>query len=348
MLKISKHMFLIAVLVFTNAINAAPLVNGKAVFVGVGFDIPITGDIDTSNKTMSVDDWQFFGFPVSTANVEILDPGSYTRAAGDVTVPPGHVGAHMEITWNFNTFFVYMIWELDASGTIYTIIDSDTDGTPGHALNNGPFLGSTVYYEFESAPAGPAQPNVFLIVNVEGGSLQECTGDSKADVTINAMPTLVGGAELDSITWRIDDVFAGMDLSITESLTLGTHVIEATALTTTGQSDSESITVTVRDKTRPVVKVAFIDEHGDEVQSAEHGKFKISIEATDSCDPNPIITSSTATPTTTVSDGDKLFIDEKRGIRLPVTAVRVTVTARDASGNFSFTTSESSKTITLE
>lgn len=167
-------------------------------------------------------------------------------------------------------------------------------------------------------------------------------------MTVNAIPTLAGGAELDSVTWRIDDMYASMDLSITESLTLGAHLIEATALTTTGQSDTESITVTVRDKTRPVVKVAFIDRKGNEVLSAEHGKFKISIAATDSCDPNPVITSSTATPTTTVSDGDRLFIDEKRGIRLPVTAVRVTVTARDASGNFSFTTSEPSKTITLE
>ena len=135
---------------------------------------------------------------------------------------------------------------------------------------------------------------------------------------------------------------------MTESMALGSHVIEATALTTTGQSDVESTSVTVRDTIRPVVKVSFLDAAGNEVTSSEHGKITIGIEITDSCDPDPVITSSTATPTTTVADGDTLFINDKGGISLPVTAVRVTVTGKDASGNFSFTTSESSKTITLE
>ena len=34
----------------TNVVNAAPLINGKAVFVGSGFEVPITGDIDVANK----------------------------------------------------------------------------------------------------------------------------------------------------------------------------------------------------------------------------------------------------------------------------------------------------------
>lgn len=129
---------------------------------------------------------------------------------------------------------------------------------------------------------------------------------------------------------------------------MGMHQVEAIALTTTGQSDCEMATIHVRDTARPVVNVAFVDNKGNDVSAADSGKIEVDIDVSDTCDTNPVITSSTATPTLTITDGDSLFIKMNHGIKLPVTAVRVTVTARDASGNFSLTTSDSSRVLTLE
>ena len=344
--QINKAIFIIVTLILSGNTFAGPLINGKAFIIGT--ETPITGEININQKIMLVDDWFFLGVPVITNNVEILESGNYTREAGDVIVPPGHIGAHMEILWNVNTIFVYMVWDVSNGGALFTIIDSDNDGMPGHTMTNGPFAGVTAYYEFETTPTGPAEPDVYLVLNAEGGAIQECTGNSSAMVTVNALPNLIGGAELDSISWTIDGDNIGGGLSITESLGLGSHLIEAIALTKTGQSDAESIMVTVSDTTRPVVKITLLDNKGNDISASGSGKVDIDIEVSDTCDPDPVITSSTATPTTIINDGDSILINSKHGIKLPVTAVRFTATAKDASGNFSLTTFDSSRTLSLE
>lgn len=346
---IRSYLFLFLGMIVAAPVFAGPLV-GKAYFVDpVGTEIipggqDITGHIDLGTKVMSVDPWgPFFGLIVYTNDIELLEPGSYTRAAGNVTVPPDHVGAHMEIQWGPTLIYVYMVWEVN--GPVFEIIDSDGDGIPGHVMNNGPFPGFSAYYEFTSDNTGG--PYVLLDIDTNGTS-HECV-DGSAEVTMTAITQLFGGAMLDSISWIIDGEVAGAGMSITETLALGTHTVEATALTTTGQSDTESTTLEVEDTTRPVVKVAFLDNQGNEVDSAGPGQVEISIKTTDSCDANPVITSSTATPSTVVADGDRLSINaSKDNLKLPTTAVRVTATAKDASGNFSYTTAESSRTLILE
>jgi hypothetical protein len=339
--------FLISLLGFAllgNTAVAASFSNGVVVVPEAAFTLPITGDIDVNLGTMSIDPWLFFGFNVTTSDVEILQPGTYTRPGGNVTVPLGHIGAHMKLTWNSNEFYALMVWDVTPVGSQeeFRIIDSDGDGKPGHALTNGPFPGITVYYEFDTPPFGPPGPDVHLILNVQGGTVHECTGSSSAEVTVTAVPVLVGGAVLDSISWVVDGEDAGSGLTNTSTLPLGDHTIEATAVTTTGESDTESVNVTVEDTTRPVVHLAFLDNKGDEVDTASPGKYMISISASDACDPNPEITYTDARTTSSPEDGDVLFVTPNaNNLKFPVTAVSVTVSARDASGNFSFTTSKS-------
>lgn len=343
MFKITK--LIILSLSLCGSLQAAPL-NGEAIFEAAGFSAPISGDIDLAFNTMTVNDWFIFGAPVITHNVEILEPGSYNKEAGTVTVPAGHVGAQLEVSWHANIIYVYMIWDASPSGGTYTIIDSDFDGFLGHAMTNGPFAGLTIYYEFTTTPTGPSGPDVNLILTVDGGAIQECTGNSLANITINALPILIGGAELDSITWMIDGEDAGIGLSISEDLLLGSHTVQATALTKTGQYDLETVNVVVRDTTRPDLHIAFIDNKGDEVDSSGPGKVEVSIEATDSCDPEPVVLNSHIREATSIADGDVLKITGGvENLNLTIDTISVTASARDASGNGSFITS---KTLILE
>lgn len=347
-----KLAFLPVALMSLSAISA-PFTNGNAVFVEVG-NTPVTGDFDLASKTMSVDPWNFFGNPVTTSNIEILDPGLYSKPGGDFEVPPGHIGASMLFNWNGNSVDSVMVWEVTPAGTHdeYRAIDSDGDGIPGQAFNNGPFAGATFYYEFDAEPGGPPMPGIYLSLNVEGGATQECTSDSSAEVSINALPTLIGGTELDDVYWTVDGESAGSGLGITESLGLGSHTVEATAVTTTGESDDATTNVFVQDTTRPEVSVDFISKNGRgpiidvENEVASPGRYEISIKIADSCDPEPKITHSEAREIMVVDDGDTIAVTRRiDNLKLPKSGVTVQAGGQDASGNRSLSVS---KTLKLE
>ena len=224
-----------------------------------------------------------------------------------------------------------------------TLVSAGNVGTAWGFFYGTPY---TEVYNVTITEIGPPEPGVTVNIAVQGGNVQECTGNSSADVSVHALPSLVGGAELDSISWIVDGDYAGSGLSITENLSLGAHLIEATATTTTGQSDTKSVTVEVKDTIRPVISLAFLDKKGNEVESASPGKYVISIKITDSCDPDPQITYSSATKSTLVSDGDVLFVNGSAdNLKLPITAVRVDTSGKDASGNFAFSIS---KTLALQ
>lgn len=348
-----KLAFLPTALMPLSAISA-PFNNGNAVFVGVA-DTPVTGDFDLAARTMMVDPWLFFGFPVTTTDVELLDPGIYSKPGGDFEVPPGHIGASMLFNWNGNSIDNVMVWEVTPSGVSdeYRAIDTDGDGIPGHAFINGPFPGQTFYYEFDAEPVNTNPgPDVFVALNVDGGSVQECTGNLSADVTVNAVPNLIGGAELDDVFWTVNGEAAGSGLSITENLSLGSHLVEATALTTTGETDDEFINVVVQDTTRPIVSVDFISKNGRgeaiDVENgvASPGKYRVSIKITDNCDPDPVISHSEAREVTLIDDGDTIKITNKvDNLKLSKSGVTVQASGHDASGNNSISVS---KTLKLE
>jgi len=299
--------------------------------------IPITGIVDFDNDILVVDEFFFLGSPVVTNVLEILGPGTYTRTNnGDTisaTIGPDQMGAYMLLSWNANEFPVFMGWEVDSSDTIYTAVDVDGDGIPGMALVSDPFAGFSPVYEFVSEPAGPG---VRLVLSVDGGNVQECTTYEGTEVTINAMPELFGGAVLDSISWTIDGADAGTGATINVILSLGDHEVDAVATITTGETGYASTIVTVRDITRPDLQISFINKQGQEVDVAGPGPVEISMTATDICDPEPIISSGTATPTFGVNNGDVLFINKSKGnLKLPTTSLRVDATATDSSGNAS-------------
>jgi hypothetical protein len=344
---IGNFVMVLSLLVVTQYIHASPL-EGKAYVVdqtgqditGGGYDI--TGDIDVANQSMSVDPWgPFFGIIVNTNHVEVLLPGTYTRTgAGTVTVLEEQVGAFVEIEWAANIIPMFMVWNVSPGGSIFSIADSDGDGIPGHTMISGPFVGITMYYEF--TVFGVSEPYVKLSIDTNG-QYHECL-NGVAVVEMTADVQLFNGAVLESVTWELNNVPIGEGLVKTEELELGDYVVNAIALTTTGQSDNDSASFTVRDTTRPVIDLAFIDKYGNEVTTARAGKFEISIGVTDTCDANPVITYSTATPTSNVSNGDVLVVNERDGIELPISAVRVDVSAKDESGNFG----SASGTLTLE
>jgi hypothetical protein len=175
---------------------------------------------------------------------------------------------------------------------------------------------------------------VRLVLSVDGGNLQECASFDGTEVTINAIPQLFGGASLDSISWTIDGEDAGTGIIISETLALGEHVVEAVATTTTGETGTASIIVTIRDTTRPDLQIAFINNQGQVIDVAGPGPVEISMTATDICDADPVISNGTATPTSGVVDGDVLHINASKGnLKLPTSSLRVDATATDASGN---------------
>jgi hypothetical protein len=183
----------------------------------------------------------------------------------------------------------------------------------------------------------PPGPGIIVSINVSGGTTQECTETGGSIVSIFADITLTGGAELVSVDWTVDGSSAGAGSSITPFLALGSNTIGVRAVTTTGQSDTDSIAVNVIDTQPPVVDPHFIDRRTGEPVStiSTRGTSLVitSFGATDVCDPEPQA-HGVVTPTFGVNDGDTIDVQGTRQtVDLPTSALHLTVTATDSSGN---------------
>ncbi len=321
-----------------NAAFAANLAGSAKVYDWTGFIvsyIPITGVIDLDNKLLVVDDFSFFGINWQTTNVELLDPGTYTRTHNGVTITatinPGEIGAYMVIVWGSSEFPTFMAWQPSQGNTVFTSVDIDGDGVPGMVLPYGPFNGFSAVYDFTAEPQGPG---VTIDILVEGGTVQECSGPGGALVNFTAQTQLFGNAVLNRIDWIVDSAAAGSGMTLSKQLSLGSHTVETVATTTTGESGSDSVDVEVKDTTGPTVEIAFIDHNGQEVTSAPRGSVQIKLTATDNCDEAPTV-SGAAAPVMNVMDGDMIRINGTQDdIRIPTSAVEIRATGRDASGNF--------------
>jgi hypothetical protein len=300
---------------------------------------PITGDLDLINNTLTVDPFLFFGFEWVTQSVELLGEGIHTRPDGSggnisATVESGQAGAYIVIGWNFNAFPTFMVWDVasNANGAVYTAVDSDGDGVPGHALIPGPFPGFTAVYDFT---IGEPPPGIGVSIGVGGGLTQECADIGGSDVSLTATIVLIGGAEAGSIEWFVDGEEAGTGEIITPFLTLGPHTVEVLATTATGEIDQDSVDVTIQDTTKPIIDVAFIDQNGEPVTTTSAGNHVTArITASDICDPNPE-TEGAAMPVYAVNDGDAIKIQSGKinTVDLPTTAIELSATATDESGN---------------
>ncbi|MDH5765677.1 MAG: hypothetical protein OEZ38_06625 [Gammaproteobacteria bacterium] len=300
-----------------------------------GMMFPITGVIDRSTNMISVDEFIFFGMPVTTLVGELLPPGMHTRTYSSIfygnqtrteTIPENTVGAYIVFEWNGIPFQLFMAWSLSPDGLSYTNVS-----IPGNTIIGGPFHGITAFIEFNVEKTGAF---VEMAVNVEGGNTQECNQVSGREITINAMPQLYGDAVLDAITWEVNGESAGTGMSISEFFTVGSHIVNATATLTNGDSDTASVSVQVRDTTRPELKIAFVNYSGDEIESSSAGPVGISIKASDICDPDPVVRYGNATKVYRVNDGDVVFVNQgASNLNLPATAIRVDASASDAYGN---------------
>lgn len=344
-MNILKYTLVTLALIFQPCLALATPFEGDAIFLDpvnqtVGI-IPITGDLDTVNSSMLVDPFIFFGLQWTTQSVELLDAGTYTRPDGfggtiTTTVNPGQLGAYMEFEWAVNQLPNFMVWDVNtsANGSSYTTADSDGDGIAGQAFVVGPFIGFSLGYDFI---VGDPPPAIDITISAAGGTTQECAETGGSTVNLSATIDLIGGAEPGTVEWYVDGAPAGNGDTLSPFLTLGNHDIEALATTATGESDTDSLTVTVRDTTPPVLEAGFLDQAGTPVTTTSAGNFvNASIIANDICDPNPV-TEGTAVPVFAVSDGNIIKIQSGKvnTVELPTTAIELSATANDASGNSS-------------
>ncbi len=132
----------------------------------------------------------------------------------------------------------------------------------------------------------------------------------------------------------MDGEGAGSGMSLTAFLAVGMYTIEATAIPVVGVSDTKQVTVTVVDTRPPVVDAAFVDHRtGEVVVEAANGKVEVRYSVIDDCDPSPTV-EAVVVPVYAVMDGQVLKVKgEHRQVRLPTSALNLTVTATDAAGN---------------
>ncbi|TNG02013.1 MAG: hypothetical protein EP297_01640 [Gammaproteobacteria bacterium] len=278
-----------------------------------------------------------------------------------LTVPAGQLGAHMLIDWAGSTNIdVAVLWNpedtfgspiydgcLFPSGPdvcdpthsptrIWDLAskDGNGDGLQGIPMVDGPFTG---FYANFSLNFGPTPPGITVAINVAGGELQECMDTGGSTVTISAETMLFGDAELASVEWTVDGVSAGSGETITPFLEVGSHTVEALATTTTGESDTDLVIVTVTDTVAPDLEVAFVDGrsgvHVSQVERANVQWIVAHFVATDACDPNPV---ASGVGGFSVQHGDLLKVQGNlNSVTMTTSELELGATATDISGNTS-------------
>jgi hypothetical protein len=290
---------------------------------------------------MTVNPFIFFGMDLTTDSVELLGTGTHTRTDNfggttTATVGPGQLGGYVLMSWGGNTGMgTFMVWDITPSsdGGNYTAIDSDGDGSPGHAFVAGPFIGATLVYQFT---VGEPPPGISVTASVSGGNIQECSETGGSTVDISATVTLIGGTQLGGIDWYINGENAGNGTIISPFIELGgTHSVDVVATTLTGESNTSSTSVTVGDTTAPELEIGFVNNTGQFVTSISAGNHVAAhIKPVDVCDPAPVAEGA-AVPVFEVADGDiiKLQGGKVNTVELPTTSIELSGKATDASGN---------------
>lgn len=212
----------------------------------------------------------FFGLPWSVYDIVTYDPGSYTvdTVEGGIynfTVNPGQTGASMLFAWGPPSatscgqavcdMDIVLVWDVDFDGnTTLVSSDWDGDGIPGGAMIDGAFQGISANFDLVvegDIRPGPPAPGVAIAIDVPGGTTQLCTDPSGCTVAFVAETALFGGAELGTIEWTINGISEGFGDTISPILLVGSYTIEALATTTTGESDTDMVSITLFDTLPP-------------------------------------------------------------------------------------------------
>jgi len=304
-----------------------------------GSSSPISGNIDVISDSLTINTFSIYATTANATIIELLQPGTYSRdhtlASGATisrtgTIPAGKLGAYLVIESNSHSYQVFAAWTVSQDSKIFTNVR-----IPENTLVGGTLNGSVLSINY-ALPADAATVSVSIV----GGSTHECSQPAGTTVTFNASSTLIGDIQVDRIDWDLDGTFFTSGVNASTLIPLGTHTVTATSTASNGMQDSDTVTVIVRDTTPPLLDISFVDELGNSVTSASAGDVKIEFNATDICDPAPIVSNGSAVPVMNTFDGDIISIDSQTGaVRLPTSAVRVTATARDSSGRASTSSS---------
>ena len=297
---------------------------------------PITGEYDTDTESITLDPWMFFGLAVNS-QIDVLPPGMHSfPGVLPINVHTGQLGGHVTTDWGVSTFPSGIVWDVTShpGGQHFEPIDSDGDGIPGQIFITGPFPGFTLVYEFD---AGIPGPSIDVSINVEGGTYQQCDEVGGKYVELAATVDLGGGAVLDSIEWTVDGNSAGLGGSIMPFLSLGAHSISATATGVSGIYDTASSSVSIVDTVRPDLSIEFIDTRTGQVVTSVEGArtsfIGVRLSGMDACDADVDI-SGVAKPAYAILAGEVIKIQgNNRDVDMPTTAIEVTATATDDSGN---------------
>jgi hypothetical protein len=316
-------------------------VTGTAVIYAPGGIIispptPITGDYDTDTQQMTIHPWLFFGLFVNS-QIQVLPPGSYSfPGVLPIDVGPGQAGGMITTVWGINTIPHGIVWDVisHSGGQHFEPVDTDGDGIPGLPMISGPFPGFTFVYEFD---VGEPSPGIEVEILVEGGTYQQCNDVGGNNVELFATVDLTNGAELASIDWEVDGNAAGTGDSITPFLSLGTHSISVTATGISGVYDTASTTIQVVDTIKPSLSIEFVDSKtGQAISSVDGARVtfvEVSLIGSDVCDAD-VEVAGVASPVFDITGNKVIKIQgNNNGVDMPVTAIEVTATATDDSGN---------------
>ena len=304
--------------------------------IPIGLPTPVTGEYDTDAQQIIIDPWIFFGSPVNS-QILVLPPGDYLFPdVLPINVGPGQLGGLITTKWAASIIPHGIVWDVTShtGGQHFEPVDSDGDGIPGLPMISGPFIGFTFVYEFD---AGEPAPGIDVEINVAGGTIQQCAEVGGSYVELTATVDLSGGAELASIDWTVDGDVAGSGTSITPFLSLGTHSISVTATGVSGVYDTASTTIQVVDTVKPAVSIEFINTRTGQTVTSVDGTgvsfIEVRLTGSDVCDAD-VDVAGVAKPVYALTGGEVIKIQgNNKNVDMPTTAIEVTATAMDDSGN---------------
>jgi hypothetical protein len=249
-------------------------------------------------------------------------------ASGKATIPMGSGAWNGALTDGVAQITCALVCQ---HGDTYTLDYSATvpDGDPS-------FFGNTQYYLHLTGTIS-AVPEPDIVISIADQGSQECSEMGGHTVTVTPVVHLIFDGVLDRIEWKVDGEMVATGDIFSEYLSLGDHVISATAFTVSGKQDTTSTNITIVDTVAPEIDAAFIDRRsGSEITeiNKKHTSFvRVKMIADDVCDASPSIQGMAGFK---LFDGDRIKIKGKRDkVVLKTSMLEMEVTAEDASGNSS-------------
>lgn len=284
--------------------------------------------------------WQFGFFgPVYnyTAATNVGDP---TDNGGPV--PTGFVDTlsntiHMDMSswfawWNgthFNQGSAGAVGSFDPVSGYFTLSWQKT-------ITAGPFQGQTGMWHI----TGFAETGVLSIlipsIQVVGGDIHECNQHGGASVVANLTIQNSANVVISDISWFLDDLpIASNVMQLQHAVPLGSHIIRVDVTAEDGTLRSTSQAINVEDTQAPQLDLSFVDSRSGAavsvIDSHSVSWIKTNIQATDACDPTPLVSGFGSFAAT---HGDLLKVQGNNGtIQLTTNSINLRANGSDASGN---------------